>query len=98
MQANLLVGQDIAGNVFRDLRQWITDKIDEDLRPKIASVQQNQLSQRVPELIAPGECIHLYRDGTAWQGVFLNCTFFDELDVTWHAVDDHLIPVRFLVG
>lgn len=96
MQSNLPTGglQSLAANVVKDLRNFILDKVENGLRPKIAQALQSNMPVRVPELVPPGECIHIYRDGTAWQGTYINCTFFDELDTVWHAVEDHLIPVR----
>ena len=93
MQSKLLVGQSFAANLVRDLREWITQLIETSLRPAIAKARDSNLAFREPELVPPGECIHIYRDGTAWQGSYVSCTFFDELDIAWHAVEDHLIPV-----
>lgn len=83
----------LAAGFFRDLREWITQQIEDNLRPKIAEARKRKSAFREAELVPPGECVHIYRDGTAWQGSYVNCTFFDELDVAWHAVDDHMIPV-----
>jgi len=51
-----------------------------------------------PVLFPPGACIHLYRDGTKWQGVHMPCTRFDEIEAVAHLVWDHLIPTGYYVG
>ena len=96
MLSQLSVGQNLATNLVRDLREWITQLLENHLRPTIAKIRDSNLTLYEPELVPPGECLHIYRDGTAWQGTYVNCTFFNELDIAWHAVDDHMIPVSHL--
>lgn len=93
LRSQLVIGQNVAEGLLSDLREWIVKTIEETLRPKIAAAKQSMMPEQEPDLIPPGNCIHLYRDGTAWEGAYVNCTFFQALDVAWHAVDDHLIPV-----
>jgi hypothetical protein len=94
VQSKLVVGQSVMAQVAQDLRTWIEQRCNDTLRPQIASNRNSTPTFRKPALIPPGECVHLYRDGTAWQGNYVNCSFFNEVDVAWHLVDDHMIPVR----
>ena len=79
------------------LRGWLQTWFDENLRPWLenlpAQATTDDISQQnEAELIPPGECVHFYRDGVTYQASFMNCSFFDELEIVRNAVDDHLIP------
>jgi Lipase (class 3) len=58
------------------------------------------LSEKVvaPVLFPPGECLHIYRDGTSWQGVYYPCRNFNALEGVRYMVDDHLIPTGYYLG
>jgi hypothetical protein len=94
LQSKLVVGQSVMAQAVQDLRTWLEQRCNDTLRPQVASNRNSTPAFREPALIPPGECVHLYRDGTAWQGNYVNCSFFNEVDVAWHLVDDHMIPVR----
>ena len=52
----------------------------------------------IPELYPPGQCIHLYRDGSGMTGSYVPNTFFSEIDISRRMIDGayELIVVHFL--
>lgn len=75
---------------LRSLREMISAKIIKDAEKQLqvrASLKKPVMTQ---ELFPAGDCIHLYRDGSAWQGVYIPCTRFDEIEVVKKMVDDHM--------
>mmetsp|Transcript_23663 Transcript_23663/g.54323 ORF Transcript_23663/g.54323 Transcript_23663/m.54323 type:complete len:496 (+) Transcript_23663:500-1987(+) len=79
-----------------NLRIWLEQWFDENVAPfldeRLAAQDTDDEGDEV-ELIPPGECIHLYRDGVSYQGNYVNCSFFGkDIEVVRHFVDDHLIP------
>ena len=82
--------------VARDARRWLEQWFDQSVGPFLKSLPIKKWEES--ELIPPGDCIHLFRDGTSWQGTYINCTFFQDLELVRHLVDDHLIPPGYYTG
>ena len=103
-------GKEQNRKLFREstgkIRTWLETWFDgnvapwlEDLPLSLPSPQQQQGSEQGEvQLIPPGQCIHLYRDGVAYQGSYVNCSNFNELEIVRHAVDDHLIAEGYYKG
>ena len=60
------------------------------------SQQHNAPATQV--LFPPGECVHLFRDGTGWQAVYKPCDQFNEIEAVRHLVSDHLIDTGYYRG
>ncbi|KAL7566399.1 hypothetical protein ACA910_011137 [Epithemia clementina (nom. ined.)] len=78
------------------IRQWLETWFDKNVAPWLKNLPtgaqgQHLVAEHEAELIPPGECIHLYRDGVSYQGSYMNCSYFGELEVVRHSVEDHLI-------
>lgn len=67
---------------------WAKTYIEREIKPKLQKEKRKRISN---VLIPPGDCIHFYRDGIGYSGVFTPCTFFDNVDVSRTLVDDHLV-------
>jgi hypothetical protein len=67
---------------------WVKTHIERDVKPKLKHDKRNRVSHI---LIPPGDCVHFYRDGIGYSGVYTPCTFFDNVDVSRTLVDDHLV-------
>lgn len=66
----------------------VRDLIEENIKPMF----KQQDHPRFPSvLIPPGNCVHFYRDGVGYSGVFTPCAFFSSIDLTRTMIDDHLI-------
>jgi hypothetical protein len=50
------------------------------------------------QLFPPGSCIHLYRDGISWQGNFVPCVSFDEIEAVSQMLDDHLLDMGYYLA
>ena len=77
---------------------WAQQYIERDVKPKLGKPKRERVSSL---LIPPGDCIHFYRDGVGYSGVFTPCDFFGSVDVSRTLVDDHLVVPgyhRALVG
>jgi len=87
---------DLTEAIFRGLLAWL-DSLKENRQPP--SPKHDGTKFRAKQILyPPGECIHLYRDGTKWQGVYMPCTDFDEIEAVGHLVSDHLIPSGYYIG
>eukprot|EP00979_Chaetoceros_neogracilis_P011685 scaffold2946_cov278-Chaetoceros_neogracile.AAC.16 len=52
----------------------------------------NSMNQRLDTILyPPGSCVHFYRDGVSISASYVNCDFFNEIDVARTMIDDHLI-------
>jgi hypothetical protein len=67
---------------------WAQSFIDRDIKPKLQKERKERLSN---ELIPPGSCIHLYRDGVGYSAVYTPCSFFSRIDLSRTLIDDHLV-------
>jgi Lipase (class 3) len=105
------LGKDFILDAGRNLQQWLISWCQDNIRNVSSSsssswpVFENERGKddsnplkKEAELVPPGTCIHLYRDGTTWQGNYLNCSFFDELEVVPHLLDDHMIDTGYYNG
>ena len=84
-----------------NLREWIGRRYDETVGPYLDELAQLNMSASKAmsdRLIPPGRCIHIYRDGVAWQASHTPCDFFRELDVVRNMIEDHLIPPGYYTG
>eukprot|EP00934_Nitzschia_sp_Nitz4_P004707 Nitzschia sp. Nitz4//scaffold121_size67750//13507//16399//NITZ4_006063-RA/size67750-processed-gene-0.16-mRNA-1//-1//CDS//3329534336//4697//frame0 len=69
------------------------DFIESQIKPRFS----NKERQRIPNvLIPPGNCIHFYRDGVSYSGVFTPCSFFNSVDMARTYINMSLPP--FLVA
>ena len=75
-----------------DALGWITDYLSNEIKPGIAKISKDR-SQA--QLLPPGKCIHLFRDGQGVSMYYVPCEFFSEFDVCYTMVDDHLIPTGY---
>ena len=80
--------------VMTTIYDWIatSDLVNDTMKAKLAE------KIVTPVLFPPGECIHIYRDGTSWQGVYYPCHNFNALEGVRYMVDDHLIPTGYYRG
>jgi hypothetical protein len=62
------------------------------------SQQQVLNSPATRVLFPPGECVHLFRDGTGWQAVYKSCDQFNEIEAVRHLVSDHMIDTGYYRG
>jgi Lipase (class 3) len=90
---------DLTDKVMSGLLEWVA-AVGEKTK---AEQQDDSATKRKPTpvpqvLFPPGECVHLYRDGTGWQGVYMPCSYFDEIEAVLHMVSDHLIPSGYYRG
>jgi hypothetical protein len=70
------------------------------IKPKIIEpvIDVNTSVNEDMDLIPPGTCIHLYRDGVSWQATDTPCNFFNELEVVRHMLDDHFTDTGYYRG
>uniref|UniRef100_A0A7R9WSI3 Fungal lipase-type domain-containing protein n=1 Tax=Craspedostauros australis TaxID=1486917 RepID=A0A7R9WSI3_9STRA len=90
-----------------DLKKWfealIADKSDHPIRQIADSGKHADAHTRhsagiqrtEPVLIPPGSCIHMYRDGVGYTAAYTPCDFFNQVDVSRTAVDDHMIMTGY---
>ena len=80
--------------VMRTVHDWIasSDVVNDTMKSKLAEKVVR------PVLFPPGECIHLYRDGTSWQGVYYPCRNINAIQGVRYMIDDHLIPTGYYRG
>jgi hypothetical protein len=78
-------------------QDWLKDAL---IKPKIIETitDVNASVNEDMDLIPPGTCIHLYRDGVSWQATDTPCTFFNELEVVRHMLDDHFTDTGYYRG
>ena len=86
---------DLIETLLGGLLVWLDNTKEKQQRPI-----QNETKKfhAEPLLFPPGDCIHLYRDSTQWQCVYMPCIKFDEIEAVGHLVWDHLIPSGYYVG
>jgi hypothetical protein len=65
----------------------INKLLDEQMRIRVKKPTKERME---PILFPPGDCIHLWRDGSGISGNIVPGSFFDELDILRTMVDDHL--------
>ena len=87
---------DLTDKILGGLLVWV-EKIKESQQPTGPNDDTKNVHV-TPILFPPGDCIHLYRDSTQWQGVYMPCTSFGEIEAVAHTVWDHLIPNGYYVG
>jgi hypothetical protein len=78
-------------------QDWLKDAL---IKPKIIEpvTDVNASVNDDMDLIPPGTCIHLYRDGVSWQATDTPCGFFNELEVVRHMLDDHFTDTGYYRG
>lgn len=87
---------DLTEMILGGLLSWL-DNLKEKQLP--ASPEYDGTNFLVDQILyPPGECIHLYRDGTKWHGVYMPCTNFNEIEAVGHLVSDHLVASGYYVG
>ena len=69
--------------------QWVTDYLSKEIKPGIAKISHDRADV---QLFPPGKCIHMFRNGQGVSMHYVPCDFFDQFDVCYTMVDDHLIP------
>lgn len=77
----------VSDSIRDNTLERINKLLDEQARSK---VKQKTTKRMEPILFPPGECIHLWRDGSGISGNVVPGSFFDELDISRTMVDDHL--------
>lgn len=82
-------------DTLEKLRSWLEGWFDDNVSPWLQDLPPAvHEGEAEVELIPPGDCVHLYRDGTKFSANYVNCSSFGNgLEVVRHFVDDHLIPV-----
>ena len=65
----------------------IKDYLDTDVK---AGFRPKSTKRLEPLLFPPGNCIHLWRNGSGISGSIVPGTFFDEVDISRTMIDDHL--------
>jgi Lipase (class 3) len=85
---------DLTEKVMSSLKDWLT------LADVENTTLKSVLAKKIvpPVLFPPGECVHLYRDGMGWQGVYYPCFNFKAIEGVLFMVDDHLIPTGYYQG
>jgi hypothetical protein len=94
MKEKLPFPDDWIDTVMKTINNWV---VTSDV---VNATMRRTLSEKIatPILYPPGECIHMFRDGTAWQGVYYPCTNFKAIEGVRYMVDDHLIPEGYYRG
>jgi hypothetical protein len=87
----------LSQQAVQNFQDWLKDAL---INPKIieTTTTTSIVDDKEKDLIPPGTCIHLYRDGVSWQGADTPCSFFSELEVVRHMLDDHLIDTGYYRG
>jgi hypothetical protein len=67
---------------------WAKTHIEQNVKPKFGQPKRERVQNL---LIPPGVCLHFYRDGVGYSGVYTPCSFFESIDITRTLVDDHLV-------
>eukprot|EP00560_Eucampia_antarctica_P005578 CAMPEP_0197842646 /NCGR_PEP_ID=MMETSP1437-20131217/46856_1 /TAXON_ID=49252 ORGANISM="Eucampia antarctica, Strain CCMP1452" /NCGR_SAMPLE_ID=MMETSP1437 /ASSEMBLY_ACC=CAM_ASM_001096 /LENGTH=578 /DNA_ID=CAMNT_0043452549 /DNA_START=1 /DNA_END=1738 /DNA_ORIENTATION=- len=80
----------LSNNLIDTIVTYANTTMDKSVRPLLNNI--TEMDRLEPVLIPPGECIHLFRDGSGVTGTHTPCDFFDSIDVTVTMIDDHLIP------
>ena len=94
LRENLPMGDTILTQpVQSSILEWIQSSIENNLQPipGLALPMEQQL-------IPPGECIHIFRDGMAHQGNFVPCHRFNEMERVRHMISDHLVDTGYYIG
>ncbi|KAL3912550.1 MAG: hypothetical protein SGILL_006836 [Bacillariaceae sp.] len=100
LQEHLPLGDMILSNETiakgrKDLTATLLDKFEKSLNLSLPTALESGTKIQEIELFPPGTCIHLYRDGTSWQGNFVSCFSFDEQEIVGHLLDDHLLNTGY---
>ena len=85
------VQQDIpflSDSITENIVNFANQTLDTTIRPFF----NTDTKRLTPALIPPGECIHLFRDGSGVSGTHTPCSFFTSIDVSRTMIDDHLVP------
>ena len=75
-----------------DATQWVTDYLSKEIAPGISKINSDRSEI---QLFPPGKCIHMYRNGQGVSMHYVPCDMFDQFDVCYTMVDDHLIPTGY---
>jgi hypothetical protein len=90
---DLQFGKSTVQKQMEQLNKVIESNIQSKVKPKMKRADATitkALPDGVPlELIPPGSCIHLYRNGVGYDARYTPCSFFDEVEYVLHCVDDH---------
>ena len=78
----------LSDGITENIVNFANQTLDTTVRPFL-NTNTNRLT---PALIPPGECIHLFRDGSGVSGTHTPCSFFTSIDVSRTMIDDHLVP------
>ena len=85
---------ELSEKILEGMLEWLSE-----IKEKQQKVDSDSEKLHVePVLYPPGDCIHLFRTGTKWQGVYMPCTRFDAIEAVGHLVWDHLIPTGYYEG
>lgn len=75
--------------------KWVNDFMDKEIRPKLKADKR----ERIPsQLIPPGTCIHLFRDGYGFSATYMPCDYFSSVELSRNIVDDHMIGSGYQRG
>jgi Lipase (class 3) len=75
--------------------KWVTDFLNDEVRPKLANRLQNNKDRLPALLIPPGTCVHIFRDGYGHTGTLTPCDFFSTVEVSQNIIDDHLVATGY---
>jgi Lipase (class 3) len=89
---------DLANKILSGALDWL-DSIQKEELAGAQKSGKTRPRRMIPVLVPPGECVHLFRDGTGWQAAYVPCSsFFDEIESVRHMINDHLIPTGYYQG
>jgi len=84
--------QSVMGYVHSGLEKVVgSSSSDSEKEPDDKTQEEANIEKIKPVLFPPGACIHFYRDGSGISGTYVPCNFFQEIDVAWTMIEDHLI-------
>ena len=96
-QMQPLLGKNLTRNLIQGLHDQLEQHIRRQAHQQLTKAARSKATVKPIPMMAPGECVHLYRDGTRWQAVSMPCRRL-QLSVVQHMLSDHLIPTGYYSG
>jgi hypothetical protein len=87
--------QGVQEKVKKTLKNHFDSKVIPDIKHAAAKITE-ALPDGIPmDLIPPGTCIHLYRNGVGYDARYTPCSFFSEIEFVPHCVADHMVETGY---
>lgn len=92
---DVILSNETVANARENLLTSLQGKFENSLDKSLPVALESGTKIKNIHLFPPGTCIHMYRDGVSFQGNFVPCNSFDDIEIVNRMIDDHLLDTGY---